>query len=107
MAVQNGNGRQNIINKLRAYLIDKVPTAKAELLEAFAQRYYASAPLEDLYARSIEDLFGALMSHWNFIYQRKPGESKVKVFNPTIEENGWQSKHTIIEVSHDDIPFLV
>ncbi len=107
MAVQNGNGRQNIINKLRAYLVDKVPTAKAELLEAFAQRYYASAPLEDLYARSIEDLFGALMSHWNFIYQRKPGESKVKVFNPTLEENGWQSKHTIIEVSHDDIPFLV
>ncbi len=107
MAVQNGNGRQNIINKLRTYLKDKVPPAKAELLEAFAERYYASAPLEDLYARSIEDLFGALISHWNFIYQRKPGESKVKVFNPTLEENGWQSKHTIIEVSHDDIPFLV
>ncbi len=108
MAVQSGNGgRQDLINILRVYLKDKVPEAKAALLEAFAQRYYASAPLEDLYARSIEDLFGALLSHWNFIYHRKPGESKVKVFNPTLDENGWQSKHTIIEISHDDIPFMV
>lgn len=107
MAVQSGNGRQDIINKLRTYLKNRVPKAQAELLEIFAERYYATAPLEDLYAHSIEDLFGALVSHWNFIYQRKPGESKVKVFNPTLEENGWQSKHTIIEVSHDDIPFLV
>lgn len=107
MAGQSGNDRQEIINKLRAYLKDRVPEAQADLLATFAERYYASAPLTDLYDHSIEDLFGALLSHWNFIYERKPGESKVKVFNPTLAENGWQSKHTIIEVSHDDIPFLV
>lgn len=107
MAIQSSNGRQDIINKLSTYLKNKVPQSQAVLLEVFAQRYYASAPLDDLCAHSIEDLFGALLSHWNFIYQRKPGESKVKVFNPTLETNGWQSKHTIIEVSHDDIPFLV
>ena len=28
-------------------------------------------------------------------------------FNPTIEEHGWQSTHTIIEIVNDDMPFLV
>lgn len=107
MAVQSGNGRQDIINTLRAYFKGRVPESQALLLETFAQRYYASAPLEDLYAKSIEDLFGALFSHWNFIYQRAPMESKVRIFNPTLKDNGWQSKYSIIEVSHDDIPFLV
>lgn len=109
MAGKSGNNynRQELINKLRAYLKDRVPQSQATLLETFAQRYYVSAPLDDLSKYSVEDLFGALLSHWNFIYQRKPEESKVRVFNPTLKENGWQSKHTIIEVSHDDIPFLV
>lgn len=107
MAGQNGNGRQEIIQKLRSYLKGKVPNDQAQLIEQFAERYYSSASLEDLYAHKIEDLFGALISHWNLMYQRQPGESKVRIFNPTLEKEGWQSDHTIIEVSHDDIPFLV
>ncbi len=101
------NGRQEIINKLRAYLKNRVSEQQVPLLEKFAERYYANSSVEDLRARSIEDLFGALLSHWKFVYQRKPGESKVRVFNPTLETDGWQSTHTIIEVSHDDAPFLV
>jgi glutamate dehydrogenase len=107
MAGQQDSGRQEIINKLRQYLKDKVPEPQLALLEIFVQRYYANCSLADLTERSIEDLFGALLSHWNFIYERKPGELKVRVFNPTLEKDGWQSTHTIIEVSDDDIPFLV
>lgn len=103
----NSQNRQEMINKLRTYIKAKAPKSQADLLETFAERYYFSAPLSDLYEHSIEDLFGALLSHWNLIYQRKPGETKIRVFNPSLKEDGWQSKHTIIEVSHDDIPFLV
>ena len=31
----------------------------------------------------------------------------MRVFNPTIEEHGWQSTHTIVEIVNDDMPFLV
>ncbi len=105
--VDQDNGRQEIISKLHDYLKNKVPKDQVKLLETFAQRYYASVSLQDLKAHSIEDLFGALVSHWHLVYQRKPGESKVRIFNPDLEKDGWQSTHTIIEVSHDDIPFLV
>ena len=44
---------------------------------------------------------------WNFARKREPGRAQVRVFNPTIEEHGWQSTHTIIEIVNDDMPFLV
>ena len=36
-----------------------------------------------------------------------PGHAKVRVFNPTRDEHGWQSTHTIVEIVNDDMPFLV
>ena len=63
--------------------------------------------MDDLKARSIADLYHILLSHWEFIYQRAPGESKIRIFNPSKEKDGWDSTHTIIQISHDDIPFLV
>src|SRR6185295_1985229 len=33
--------------------------------------------------------------------------ARVRVFNPTIAEHGWQSTHTVIEIVNDDMPFLV
>lgn len=110
MAGQHDNHRneiQQIINKVLETLKSRVPEEQLQLVIAFAHRYYGSCSLIDLKERTIEDLAGALLSHWNFIYQRKPRESKIRVFNPTLEQDGWQSTHTIIEVSHDDIPFLV
>ncbi|HEX2548514.1 MAG TPA: NAD-glutamate dehydrogenase, partial [Gammaproteobacteria bacterium] len=107
MSSQNDNGRQALINNLCKYIQNKVPKEQIELVKKFAERYYAFAPLNDLLEYSMENLAGAFLSHWNFIYIRKPFECKIQVFNPTLEKDGWESKHTIIEVSHDDIPFLV
>ncbi len=108
MARQADSGHQRLIEDLHQYLTKKqLPSQQIKLIESFAKRYYASCSIEDLTKRSPEDLFGALISHWNLIYQRKPGVSKIRVFNPSVEDDGWQSTHTIIQVSNDDIPFLV
>src|SRR5262249_51851004 len=61
----------------------------------------------DLMERQPADLYGAALSHWNFARKREPGHAKVRVFNPSIEEHGWQSTHTIVEIVNDDMPFLV
>ena len=37
----------------------------------------------------------------------RPGQAKVRVYNPQIEQHGWQSTHTVVEVVTDDMPFLV
>lgn len=104
--IQNGAG-QAIIQNLQSYVQKKLPQHEAKLVNEFAQRYFLSSAVEDLKERSIEDLFAIIHPHWEFIYQRSPGEAKIKIFNPTKEKDGWESTHTIVQISHDDLPFLV
>lgn len=78
-----------------------------EALADFVQRYFAQVDLEELSERQVGDLYGAAVSHWSFARKREPGRARVRVFNPTIAEHGWQSTHTVIEIVNDDMPFLV
>jgi hypothetical protein len=72
-----------------------------------AREYFRQVDLEDLDERTPEDLLGALLSHWQFGAQRKPGAPKVRVFSPSPGEDGWGSRHTVVQVVNDDMPFLV
>src|SRR5437868_6386299 len=85
----------------------KVAGDSAELLAAFARQYFGQVDPEDLDGRQVADLYGAALSHWNFARKREPGRARLRVFNPTIAEHGWQSTHTLIEIVNDDMPFLV
>ncbi|NIR35765.1 MAG: NAD-glutamate dehydrogenase, partial [Actinobacteria bacterium] len=53
------------------------------------------------------NLYGAALAHWNFLRTRTPGIPKLRVYNPQLEQHGWQSTHTIVELVTDDMPFLV
>ncbi len=99
--------RREIIQNLNTFVSKKLPAKQAKLLHAFIEQYYANVSFEDLNSRDIPDLFGTTLSHFNLIYQRAPGEYKVHVYNPHFEQNGWQSTHTVVEISIDDMPFLV
>src|SRR5258706_11921131 len=85
----------------------KLPAEQCETLEAFVQKYFGQVDPEDLAERQVADLYGAALSHWSFARKREPGRARVRVFNPTISEHGWQSTHTVIEIVNDDMPFLV
>ena len=76
-------------------------------VEAFILQYYAGVAPEDLLERNVEDLTGAAMAYWQFLRQRPPGTSKIRVCNPNLQEHGWQSTHTIVEIITEDRPFLV
>ena len=54
-----------------------------------------------------EDVLGAALSHRGLAEQRRPGESLVRVFTPTVEANGWGTRNTVVQVINDDMPFLV
>jgi glutamate dehydrogenase len=85
----------------------KLAPPQRAAVEEFTARYFRDVEPEDLAEREPADLYGAALSHWNFARKRDPGRARVRVFNPTIEEHGWQSTHTIIEIVNDDMPFLV
>ncbi len=94
---------EDILTLVRA----KAPAEQRDALERFVSAYFERVAPEDLIERRADDLYGAALSHWNFGRKRAPGVAKMRVFNPTVEEHGWQSTHTIIEIVNDDMPFLV
>ncbi len=76
-------------------------------LDTFSREYFRQVDLEDLDERTPEDLLGALLSHWQFASQRTPGAPKVRVFSPSPGADGWGSRHSVVQVVNDDMPFLV
>jgi glutamate dehydrogenase len=95
------------LDEVRKLVRAKVAADQCATLEAFVSRYYGHVDPEDLAERESVDLYGAALSHWNFARKREPGHVRVRVFNPSLEEHGWQSTHTVIEIVNDDMPFLV
>jgi glutamate dehydrogenase len=81
--------------------------AGGESLEPFLSFYYRHMATEDLLARRPEDLLGAALSHRELARNRPVGTANVRVFTPTVEEDGWACGHTVIEIVTDDMQFLV
>ncbi|AZM89403.1 NAD-glutamate dehydrogenase [Streptomyces sp. W1SF4] len=74
---------------------------------SYLQRYYLHTAPEDLADRDPVDVFGAALSHYRLAETRPQGTASVRVHTPTVEENGWTSSHSVVEVVTDDMPFLV
>ncbi|MBL8438600.1 MAG: NAD-glutamate dehydrogenase [Zoogloeaceae bacterium] len=92
-----------VMNQLR----QKLPADQAQLVEAFGRQYFAQVAPEDISEYACADLYGAMLSHFNFARRFPDGPAKLRVYNPRQEEHGWESTHTVIEILQRDMPFLV
>ena len=73
----------------------------------YLEKYYKHVATEDLLARQPEDLLGAAASQRELAEHRPVGTANVRVFTPTVDEHGWATGHTVVEIVTDDMPFLV
>ncbi|HEY1392224.1 MAG TPA: NAD-glutamate dehydrogenase, partial [Methylibium sp.] len=94
---------EQLIERLKA----KLPPDQVEEAAEFTRQYYGQVAPEDLAERSLGDLYGAALSHWHFARSFAGGAPKLRVYNPRLDEHGWQSTHTVVEIVNDDMPFLV
>jgi glutamate dehydrogenase len=99
--------RKNLLKNLMAHIEGYSIKNKQPLLLEFAKRYFSAIAYEDLAARSFDDLFSMMMSHWQLVHDRAPKETRIHIFNPDLTKDGWQSNHTVIQISHDNMPFLI
>jgi glutamate dehydrogenase len=104
MAVKLEEAKVALVDKAIAHVRERLSVPQATEVERFVREYYADAAPEDL---GELDLYGAALTHWHFLHRRRPGEAKVRVYTPDLEEHGWQSKHSVVEIVTDDMPFLV
>ena len=107
MAVQPDTQQTELFEEIAALARERLGGGDLDAALSFIALYYAGASLEDLVERRPDDLYGAAVAHLNLARRRAPGQPKVRVYNPQIEQHGWQSTHTIVEIVTDDMPFLV
>lgn len=99
--------KQAGIEQVKRWLCERLSPAKAIQPSRLADQYYAESIALELAEDPVEDLYGALLCLWNSIQVRKPATPLIRAYNPSHEDHGWNSTHTVIEILTDDMPFLV
>ena len=94
---------QNIIAALPKSLSD----AHRKQLTAFVSAYFSRLDNAETAALSPEDAAGLALSHWQLARTRDNSQPLHKVFNPSMDSQGWHSLHTVIQVVATDQPWLV
>lgn len=107
MSYKFEEGKDLIINAVVEKLQQKMSGGQADFCSAFVRQFYGTVALEDLHEWDNDDLYGAIVNFWSLIQKRSPHEIKIRIYNPDFEKHGWQTTHTVVEVTTDDMPFLV
>jgi glutamate dehydrogenase len=107
MATQQEATKAATIDEVVAQLYEKLPDETAVVLDCFVREYYRGMAPEDLAGHTVLDLYGAAVALWNFAGTRRKGEALVRVLSPRLEDHGWRSPHTVVEIVSEDMPFLV
>ena len=96
-----------ILDNVCKLIQKKVHADNVLLVEKFAKALYSNMSKEDLANRNDSDLYGAALSLWNALEKNTSDSAVIRVFNPEVAKDGWQSSHTIVEIIAKDMPFLV
>ncbi|MDP1752400.1 MAG: NAD-glutamate dehydrogenase, partial [Reyranella sp.] len=95
----------------RLYGLDAISAAAlragGEQGARFARRVFERLADKDLAAAPAEQRAAVALALLGFARRRLPGIAKVRVFNPTEEAHGFESRHSIVHIVNDDMPFLV
>ena len=95
----------------RVYGLDAICAAAlqagGEEAAQFARRLFGRVSDKDLAAAPVEQRAAAAISLLAFARRRLPGVAKVRIFNPALEDHGFESRHTVVQIVNDDMPFLV
>ncbi|MBL4607100.1 MAG: NAD-glutamate dehydrogenase [Pseudomonadales bacterium] len=98
---------REFINQLGEIITTRFHDQDASNIADFARNYFSSTYLAELLEEPIEDIYGEVISTWQFVQKLENKKPKVRILNPTIESDGWQTTHTVIEVLAEDMPFIV
>lgn len=107
MSLKFEQGKELIINDVVDKLQKKMVGAPAKLCSEFVRQFFGTMAFDDLREWNIEDLYGAAVNFWSLIDKRAKNETKIRIYNPDFERDGWQTTHTVVEIICEDMAFLV
>ncbi|MGH3919459.1 MAG: NAD-glutamate dehydrogenase, partial [Pseudonocardiaceae bacterium] len=69
--------------------------------------YYRFVPAEELSTTDPGQLVAAVRSHLALAADRAPGRALVRLLDPAVGTDGWRSRDTVVQITTDDMPYLV
>ena len=101
------NQKSDILEQVFSQLKVDFSERAQKTLQQFISAVYRDVVISDLTQMSPADLSGLTVSLWREIQLWKAEQAKVQVFNPDVEQDEWQSSHTVISVLCRNIPFVI
>ncbi|WP_163833496.1 NAD-glutamate dehydrogenase [Spartinivicinus ruber] len=99
--------KQDTIAKVVAVIQERLPSHTQPAAIEFAKQFLAESITKEIIKLPFEGLSSSVLSLWDYLQHKAPGAPLIRAFNPTFEDHGWESRHTIVEIITDDMPFLV
>ncbi|MBL0123520.1 MAG: NAD-glutamate dehydrogenase [Betaproteobacteria bacterium] len=96
-----------LLAEIAKQIAAKAPAAQREYAQTFATKYCSGVDADDLLARDAVSWSALTLAHFGFGQAFQSGAPKMRIFNPTLAEHGWEAGCTVIEFVNDDMPFLV
>ncbi len=106
MSILHSHQTEALINRLVDEQIDFTRT-QDDRFTSFVRSYYYGVPYEELSQREAFDLRGNALCHWELGKKRATDETKMRLYFPDVERDGWRSKHAVLDLISRDRPFLV
>ena len=96
-----------VLPGLYELISDRAAPERRDALTAFAKAYLRRLTDDDLAEYTLESLYALVSSTFAFADVRGSRPSIVRVFDPTLEDDGYRTPGSVIESNTDDSPFLV
>ncbi len=75
---------------------------------SFISAYFENTDPDETAARGPATLYAIANAHWRLLdTPHAARNAMLRVFNPTLAEDGFVSEHSVVQIVHEDMPFLV
>lgn len=98
--------RDQLLGRVKLELEKRVNSADIDRVDVFLNTFWAQLPIEDWAVKEVSDIAGCCYSVYLSL-QKATSAYNVRVFNPSLDEDGWLCRGSVIIVRQKDAPFLV
>jgi glutamate dehydrogenase len=99
--------KERILDAILSARVQSRTLSNRQQIKTFLSEYFAHVPYEDLQGRDEKIMARAALAHLDFGAVRKKGQPLIRFFNPTLEDHGYESAFSFVEMVNDDMPFIV
>jgi glutamate dehydrogenase len=95
------------LREIQSFIEHQAPESEAALLQNIATVIFEEATTEFLDQFDERQLLAITRGALDLMNQRRSEPVQVRVFNPSLQTQGWEVEHTALEVTLGDRPFIV